>query len=69
MKHVMPALAVVRQLDLDTEERIGILEFVEAIHCCCAFPYWGSGSDVGGELQPHNHERLVPIGQPLYFKK
>ena len=38
MKHVMPALAVVLQLDLDTEERIGILEFVGATHCCCAFP-------------------------------
>ena len=38
MKHVMPALAVARQLDLDAEERIGVAENVEPAHCCCTFP-------------------------------
>jgi hypothetical protein len=32
----MPASAVARQLHLDAKERIGILEYVEAAHCCPA---------------------------------
>jgi hypothetical protein len=39
MKHVMPALAVARQVDLDANERIRIVKHVERqAHDCRAFP-------------------------------
>jgi hypothetical protein len=49
MKHVMPALAVARQLDFDAEERIGILEYVELqAHGCYLFTL--SGASFASEL-------------------